>query len=303
MNPSVFAVILNYKRPQDTLDCLRSVRASSYKPLRVVLVDNHSEDGCVEEARRQFPDVHILENEDNLGYAEGNNRAIRWALAEGADYVFILNNDTTIQPDTIQKLAEAGNKVSGAGLLAPKVLFMDHPDVLNSCGTDMDWLRLRPKLGACGEPNVSDWTGGVDGPIFPGSALFLKKSFLEKAGLFDAGFFLVHEDADLCLRGLKLGFKNRLVPEAVVYHGVSRALSQAPFLSEYYSTRNFLYLAMRHASLAQKTSVFLGAAALSLKKALQRPFCDTAGKQRVDGFFRGLQGFFAGAKGAYENRS
>ena len=302
MSRNVFVLVLNYRRAEDTLECLRSVYASSYSSLKAVLVDNGSGDGCVERAQKEFPELHAIENEKNLGYAEGNNRGIRWAMELGADYVFVLNNDATVRRDTVEKLVKAGEASPEAGILAPKVLLYDRPEIIDSCGTNMDWFRLRPRLGACGSHDSSSWRGNVEGPVFPGSALMLKRVFIEKAGLFDQEFFLVHEDADLCFRSLKHGFKNRLVADAVVYHKVSRTLSSLPFQSEYYATRNFLYLARRHASLASQVSAAAGVAALSLWKGWRYFFSRDDNKRKIEGFFCGVRDYWARREGPWEDR-
>ena len=302
MAPKVFVIVLNYQAPEDTLECLESVHRCTYAALNLVLVDNHSLDGCVDRAREKFKDLLVLENDTNLGYAEGNNRGIRLAIEKGADYIFILNNDAVVEPDAIQRLVEAGEELPEAGILAPKILVYGKDGVIDSCGTDMDWFKLRPKLGFCGMKNGENLQGRFTGPVFPGSALMLKKSLIEKAGMFDPGFFLVHEDADLCFRSVRHGFKNLLVPQAVVYHKVSRTLSRLPFLSEYYSARNFLYLSKRYASTMQKMQTMAGMAALMLRKWAGYRRANEYEKQKIQGFFCGVRDYWAGRKGACETK-
>src|SRR3954453_12196768 len=93
-HPLIIIVVLNWNGCADTIECLESVRALDYPNFRTVLVDNGSTDRTVVATRQHFPDVHIIQNGRNLGYAAGNNVGIRYALRQGADYILILNNDT-----------------------------------------------------------------------------------------------------------------------------------------------------------------------------------------------------------------
>jgi GT2 family glycosyltransferase len=94
----VFVIILNWNGYKDTLECLRSVDKIDYPKFETVVVDNASTDGSVEAIRKRFPHVTLLENGQNLGYAAGNNVGIRHALANGAGYILLLNNDTVVDP-------------------------------------------------------------------------------------------------------------------------------------------------------------------------------------------------------------
>ncbi len=302
MAPKVFALVLNYKGKEDSLECLASLLKSDYPDLSVLFIDNDSEDGSLEEAVRRHPRIQTLQTGSNLGYVGGNNRGIRLALNGGAEFVFVLNNDTQIDPRAVRLLVEAAQKNLNAGILAPRVMDYEDRRVIHSCGTSMDWFRMRPRVGLFGKAWDDSMRPPVSSSVYPGSALLLTRKLLEKIGGFDESFFLVHQDADLCFRAAKSGFRCRLVPDAVVYHKLSKALSRSPFLSEYYSTRNFLRLASLHAKgmekflcgagLAVYTAVNGLRSALSLKPLM---------RERARGFLRGVAGYRKRESGKFPN--
>ncbi len=298
MPPKVFVVILNFNRPQDTLECVHSVLESDYPVFEILIVDNASQDNSAGIFREQLSDVALLENLENLGYAGGNNAGIRRALAQGADYVFVLNNDAIVAPETLRVLVENAEERAEATILAPKVNEYDRRDRINSYGTSLDWFRLRPFRGAYGQKDDGRFESVQEAEIIPGAALLMKRKLFEQVGYFNEDFFLIHEDADLCLRNLKAGFKNSVIPQALVYHKISKTLSAYPEASEYYSLRNFLYVAKFHASARNRAKVYCGLALLSIKKMLLYPFVPVE-RLRILAFFRAAVDYFKGRGGPF----
>ncbi|MCS6862682.1 MAG: glycosyltransferase, partial [Abditibacteriales bacterium] len=102
--PQVSVLVLNWNGKADTLECLESLRRVDYPNFEIIVVDNASTDDSVAAIRQAYPELVILQNSDNLGYAEGNNVGIRYAKARGSDYVFILNNDTVVDANVLTPL-------------------------------------------------------------------------------------------------------------------------------------------------------------------------------------------------------
>jgi len=119
--PCVYIVLLNWNGWRDTLECMRSLDSMEYRNWHAVIVDNGSADDSAKRLREAYPTVPIIENGKNLGFAAGNNVGIRLALKEGADYVFVLNNDATVFPDTLSELVGFAEKHSEAALMSPKI--------------------------------------------------------------------------------------------------------------------------------------------------------------------------------------
>ncbi|MBI3695947.1 MAG: glycosyltransferase family 2 protein, partial [Acidobacteria bacterium] len=119
MSPSVYAVVLNHNGAGWLKRCLESLLACSYPTLRVLLVDNASTDDSLQVVREFSGRLHLLQNSENLGFCEGNNLAIRYALEHGADYVALLNNDTWFEPEWLDSLVAVGERNPQVGILGP----------------------------------------------------------------------------------------------------------------------------------------------------------------------------------------
>lgn len=105
--PKVFIIIVNWNGLKDTLECLQSVFKQDYPNFEVIMVDNGSKDNSVQVIRNAYPQIILIENKENLGYTGGNNVGMHYAVNSGSDYVWLLNNDTVVEPDTLSKLVAA----------------------------------------------------------------------------------------------------------------------------------------------------------------------------------------------------
>lgn len=297
MTPKVSLVVLNWNKPDDTLECLASCVKTDYPNYEIILVDNASSDDSVARVKAAFPQVRVLVTPENLGYAGGNNVGMKDALERGADFVFLLNNDVVIEPDAVSELVRGAGAHPSAGILAPKVMYYDDRNVINSLGTSMDWLRMRPRLGDCNSPDDGRFDKPVKRDILLGAALFLRRSTLERIGLIDEAFFIFHEEADWCLRNLKAGSENVVIPSAVVYHKASKTMREFSALTHYYSSRNFLYLARKNARPARWALTRAGLAFHSAKNALRLAFAPQAERRMARIYFLGVFDYFAGNMG------
>jgi GT2 family glycosyltransferase len=214
-------ILVNYKGARDTEVCLQSLLAS-YEVPRIVVVDNTPFDGELTDVLTQFPDVHLICAPDNLGFGGGNNLGIEWAMSQtGCAFIFILNNDAAVEPDSIVKLEMALDIHPEAGIVTPRIVFMDKPDVLWYGGGEVSWLRgsaIAP--GILGDSNAQLALHEREVHFASGCAMLIRRNLLEHLGGFDARFFMYEEDVELCLRTLELGWKIRYIPAALVLHVV-----------------------------------------------------------------------------------
>jgi GT2 family glycosyltransferase len=129
--PLLISVILNTNRREDTLACLASLDASHYGNHKALVLDNASSDGSVAAIREAFPEVEVLSLETNLGYAGNNNAGIAAAVEQGAGWIFVLNEDTIVDPDCLTYLVAAGERNEKIGIVGPDGLPLrragDHP--------------------------------------------------------------------------------------------------------------------------------------------------------------------------------
>jgi GT2 family glycosyltransferase len=218
MRAQVSVVILNWNGLRYLERCLTSLQAQTFTDFEVILVDNGSTDGSVEWVRERFPDVRLICNESNVGFAAGNNQAIR---ASQAEYVVTLNNDTHVEPLWLGALVGAAEGAPTVGMCASKMLFADRPETINSTGISMDPVGIAwDRRG--GEPDDAAYAEAETGPaeVFgpcAGAALY-RRAMLDQIGLFDEGFFAYLEDVDLAWRARLAGWRCLTVPSARVYH-------------------------------------------------------------------------------------
>src|SRR5450755_72122 len=139
--PRVAIVIVIWNNKEDTVECLTSFRGDTYPNKQIIIVDNGSTDDSVEVIRASFPEVTVLQTGLNLGFTGGNNVGIDHALESGADYVYLINNDTTVEPDALTKLLEAMLENRDAGLIAPVIHDYDPPRAIWFAGSAMDLRR------------------------------------------------------------------------------------------------------------------------------------------------------------------
>lgn len=246
--PKVYLIILNWNGKADTLECLSSVTKIAFPSLTTVVVDNGSTDTSVEAITEQFPEVELLLTGCNLGYAEGNNFGMRHAIEHGADYIFVLNNDTTVAPDIISAFINEAQQHPNAAILGPKIYFYDRPDIINSAGGHIDYKTLaRGHIGYGFKEDEATYSQSQSVEWSTGCALLFKVSALRQTGLFDPNFFLICEELDLCTRTRRLGYDIRFVPTAKVWHKVSAAFegNYSPTYC-YYMFRNIFHYARKN---------------------------------------------------------
>ncbi len=260
-DPLIAVVILNTNRRDDTLACLGSLTANSYRNLRVIVADNASTDGSVESVRARFPATTILQIEENRGYAGNNNVGIAAALTDGADWVLVLNEDTILHSECIAELIAAGECDPRAGVVGPMVYHHDEPDVIQSAGGRLSarWeaahvAQNELDRGQYREPRDVDWISGC--------AILVRRSVIEQIGMLDDRFFYYWEEVDWCLRASRAGWRIVHVPAARLWHkGVTRDYRPKPTVT-YYATRNKFLLLSKHRA---PTSVWIWAWAQALR--------------------------------------
>jgi hypothetical protein len=213
-------------------------------------VDNGSTDGSVAALRRSAaPDVEVIDAGRNFGYAGGNNVGIRRALDCGADFVFVLNNDTVVDAALLDELLAAANRNPAAGCFAPWIFYLHDRDRL--WFTRSEWSPEKSAFTAPGKGQLVSELAleSTDTEYVCGAALFFRATVARKIGLFDERFFLVYEDTDWCCRARRAGFGCVTVPTARVWHKVGSSFaSEASPLRTYFSTRNKLLWAEKNGS-------------------------------------------------------
>lgn len=251
MLPKVSVIVLNWNRQADTLECLESLRRVDYPNFEIIVVDNASTDGSVAAIRRAYPDVIVLQNDDNLGYAAGNNVGIRYAKEHGSDYVFILNNDTVVDPQVLTPLVETMEREPDVAVAGSRICYYDRRDIIQCAGTLIDTSTgaVIEEVGN-GQRDVGQEFPEASYNAAHGCGMMVRCALLDEVGLMDPAFCFYLEEADWCLRFREAGYRVKTVAASKVYHkeGVSMGGSKSP-RALYYMARNrrlFLENRLRH---------------------------------------------------------
>ncbi|MDJ0663471.1 MAG: glycosyltransferase family 2 protein [Acidimicrobiia bacterium] len=242
----VFAILLNYQNPSDTLRCVSSLRRSTMRGIFPVVIDNASGNGDSEQLQDVLgPGIPVLESPENRGYAAGNNIGIRHALDRDADYVWILNPDTTVETDTLQGLLTTMALHPDAGFVGPVNLIGDSdPASIQSAGGRIDWesgavaesfdrgraYAARPRR----DPYEVDYVQG--------SSMLVRRAVFEDIGLLPEHYFLYFEETDLQVTASRRGWKSIINPLARAWHFQGSATHlPAPYYTYYYIRGRILF--------------------------------------------------------------
>ena len=249
LEPKVAIVVVNWNQYDDTYECLESLQKVGYPNYEIILVDNESSDGLADAISRDFPGLFLFRNEENLGFAQGNNIGIQFALKRDCDYVLLVNNDTVVHPSIVRELVRVAEAEPEIGILAPKILFYNAPQRLWCLGGRLLWPLGRMIVPGRDQPDPYPGEGVFEFEFVSGAGMLIRADLFREIGLFDGKFFLYWEDTDLCVRARSQGWKVKAASSAVMWHKVSRAC--AGRLRTYYSSRNRLYFFAKHRKLTR----------------------------------------------------
>ena len=252
MTAAVAAVVLGWNGRDDTLACLRTLRAATYAPLSVVVVDNASTDGGPEAVEREFPEARLIRLAENRGFAGGVNIGVGAAFADGADAVLLLNNDTTVEPGFLEPLVDAALDGRGRGGMRADPRRRQRDDLVRRRPLRPPSRPSRQAYGVRPIPPLPPATEPYETDRACGGAMLVPRSAFERVGDLDESLFAYAEDVDWSLRARAIGLRIVVVPTSVVRHRVSAATGGASSPdSLYYALRNGLIVAERHAQLGR----------------------------------------------------
>ncbi|MFH0864206.1 MAG: glycosyltransferase family 2 protein [Candidatus Gottesmanbacteria bacterium] len=274
--PKVFIIILNWNGKKDTIECLESIKNMEHETwnMKPVVVDNGSADGSVNEIEKlrnlELKDLKIIANKTNLGFAEGNNVGIRYALENGADYILFLNNDTIVDQNLVKQLLKVMEENPSVGIAGPKIYFAsgfefhhdryreeDRGKVIWYAGGIIDWMNVYASHRGVDEVDHGQYNQTMETDFVSGCAMIVRCDVFKRIGLFDKKYFLYWEDNDFCQRAKKKGFKIFYYPPAFLWHK-NAASSNKPGsnIHLYYQTRNRLLFGLKYAPWKSKLALF-----------------------------------------------
>ncbi|MCL4458360.1 MAG: glycosyltransferase family 2 protein [Chloroflexi bacterium] len=242
MSEKVTVIVVNWNGRDYLETCLSSVLRQSYPNFEILLIDNASTDGSLDLIEERFPQVGVIRNRVNLGFAAANNIGIQQS---SSDYIATLNNDTKAEETWLAELVKAARTGPDIGMCASKMLFMHQPAIINSAGIALDRAGIAWDNRG-GEEDTPDDSKPYEvfGPC-AGAALY-RREMLMGIGLFDEDFFAYLEDVDLAWRARLAGWRCLYVPTAKVYHIHSATAREGSSLKTYLLGRNKIWTIIKN---------------------------------------------------------
>jgi GT2 family glycosyltransferase len=247
-------VVLDWNGGADALRAVESALASDHPTLDVLLVDNASREPVLDEARRRFPALETVRNPRNLGYAGGNNVGIRLALARGAEYVLLLNNDARLEPRAVGEMVAVARRDPAIAAVGAKILRDDDPRRLWLAWGELSYRQSLVRLVGEDVPDGPRFVGERDVPWVSGCAILLARRALEAIGPLDEEYFAYHEEVDWCARARERGLRVVWTSRAVVVHRGRASSGGAAYVSrrQYLTARNMVRFVARHGTALQR---------------------------------------------------
>lgn len=242
-NCLIYILILNWNGWKDTLECVESCLRLKYSRFKILIVDNGSTDTSEVILRKQLPNIEFIQTGTNLGFAGGNNVGIRYALERGADYVWLLNNDTVVAPDALSALIDVAETDVRVGMVGSKIHFFNTPRLLWYAGAVLD-PAMPHRVGHRGlnEEDQGQYDETGETGFVTGCSLLVRREVIEEIGLLDEHYFLYAEDADWNVQARRAGWKLVYSHRSIVLHKISASMGgmESPRMN-YYLARNLLY--------------------------------------------------------------
>ena len=261
--------IVSWNVADDLRRCLDSLRSQESPPaLEVIVADNASSDDSVRMVREQFPEVELIENDENLGFAKATNQTL--SAAEGR-YLMMLNPDTVLEEESLRKLVAVADDHPEAGIVAPKLVYPDgclqyscrrFPTISAAVFRNTILGRLFPRARSAAEYVMADWDHESEREVdwVSGACMMIRREAFEEVGRLDEEFVWGSEDVDYCLRMHRAGWKVLFTPVTQVVHAVGRSTDQAVVPTIVRTHRGMYLLYSKHfaSNVLAKAFVWLG---------------------------------------------
>jgi GT2 family glycosyltransferase len=271
----VAVVVLNWNGWRDTLACIASLQKLNYPNFELIVVDNGSTDGSHAHIEAHFPGIKVLQTGFNLGFGGGCNAGIRWALEQGADYVWLINSDATVDVNALTELVRVAEEQALVGAVGSVLYEADQPEQIQL------WGGGKVHLGT-GLSRHQTRPAQLD--FVSGASMLLRREALEQVGLFDdQTFFMYWEDSDLGFRLRQGGWQLAVAEKSCVWHKLSASLGKGSRQLDVYFTQSGVRFLRRY-SPVPAVSVFMMVGRMLMKRVLTAEF----GRARsvLDGYLR-----------------
>jgi len=235
-NSLVSIIITNNNGLQHIKECLPSIENQTYQNIEVIIVDNNSSDGSASFIKSNFPKIKLLRSKDNLGYAAGNNKGFEESKGE---YILILNNDTILDSNLVEKLLYSIKKSPNVGAVQPKIKLQYDESLLDSCGSFWTSTGINYHIGNYKSESLDIYNKPFYVYSLKGVCMLIPRKVIEVTGLFDEKFWCYFEETDFCHRVWLSGFKCLYDPCTSVIHALGgTSLKKRQGMIQFHSFKN-----------------------------------------------------------------
>jgi GT2 family glycosyltransferase len=244
--PMVSIVSVNYDQPEVTCEMLASLEKVTYPNFETLIVDNASPTKSLNIIREKYPEIQLIISEKNLGFAGGNNIAIKQAKG---DYILLLNNDTEVKPDFLESLVELMESDKKIAIVSSKILYFYENNIIQYAGASpINPITSRGRHYGYKEIDTGQLDKVTETSYPHGACMMIRKSVLEELGLLYEGYFLYYEELDFAERVKRAGYKIYFQPNSSILHKESISTGKNSPLKTYYMNRNRLLFVRRNSS-------------------------------------------------------
>ncbi|MDI6804952.1 MAG: glycosyltransferase family 2 protein [Bacteroidota bacterium] len=219
--PLVYVIVLTWNGKKDTVECLSSLQKITYTNYKILVVDNASSDGTQGEVQKRFSDIEYIFNPTNLRFANGNNIGIDYALSKGADYILLLNNDTTVADNFLDELVNTATASLNIGIVGPKMYYHSEPNRIWYAGGKIEWWKGWISHIGVREIDNEQYCQTKETDFVTGCCMLVKREVVEKVGMLDTAYYIYGEDVDWCIRAFRTGYRLMFEPKAKIWHKLS----------------------------------------------------------------------------------
>ena len=273
--PTVGVALLNWNGGEFTVPCIESLLSGTFIPHEIVVVDNGSIDESPNLISSNFPDVVLIRNKVNRGFAGANNQAINYLVSRKLEYIWVLNNDTIISTSCLEVLLRhAMDHKAGAGF-SGKIFHAYPSDCLWYAGSYRHWLHLAPTHCCISEIESHSSNGAVSVPFISGCCMLVPRWAWEKYGGFIDDYIAYCEDDEWCWRVTKDTGSLYYIPGATLWHRLSASVrknmasnSSIPPKALYLMYRNHFWTLRLHAEGLSRTVALAASLAIVAKNIL-----------------------------------
>lgn len=236
----VSIILVNYKTLECIIECIKSIKATKFNNLEIIVVDNDSKDNCRSMIMKLWDDIVVIENSSNMGFSEANNIGIKHAIKNSTEYILLLNGDTIVSESFFDTLLSTRSNIEEdrIGIISAKILYYDNPKKIWYNGGRINKLKGSADIYDLNLKNYESKQKVMECTFISGCCMLIPARVINDVGLLCDKYFLYYEDTDYCYKISKAGYKLIINRMAIMYHKESASTGKKSNLYTYYNTRN-----------------------------------------------------------------